>query len=656
MVRRRRSLVLLVLLLIPALTFAVSARADWPANGRALCTTPGTVFFPMIAPDGTGGAIVGWGDFRLSTFGTYSARVLRNGFLASGWPADGAMLGGSLTTYSLGRGVSDGAGGAYFAWGGDDASSVHRIILQHVTGAGQRVANWPVDGLVVGDAPPKGLPRLASDGAGGALVSWIDAGALIRLQRVLSDGTRSPGWPASGALVTNVAGTYGVPSVVGDGSGGGIVEWTDNGVGSGDVRAQHIDSGGSLVSGWAANGNVVCGASGLQNARQPLADGAGGAWILWADDRDAGTNGRDIYVQRITGSGALVSGWPVDGIPVCNAVGEQSQPNIVSDDAGGVYVEWLDKRTAADGDPYIQHLTADGTPATGWVANGKAVSTASGGEQLSQDPIAGDGNGGVIVVWSDARDSLTTARDVYAQRFDSNGSVHGGWTSNGAVLCAAAGDQTDVHCVSDGSGGAIVAWTDDRSGDPNDFDIYAIGIRSDGTTPAQLAMVSAEATIDRVTLEWYAPEDLPGTTYIERRAGDRPWTVIATAERDGLGHLRYEDRDVVPGNRYGYRLSDVHGAITAETWVDVPAASLALVSAVPDRDGELRVRFSLMSGGAATLQLFDVAGRCVRAESALERGPGVHETRLPGRLASGVYWLRLGQDGASVRRKVLVAH
>ena len=218
----------------------------------------------------------------------------------------------------------------------------------------------------------------------------------------------------------------------------------------------------------------------------------------------------------------------------------------------------------------------------------------------------------------------------------------------------AAGDQTDVHCVSDGSGGAIVAWSDDRSGDPSNRDVYAIGIRSDGTTPVLAALVRAEAADGRVRLDWYAAEGLPAGTSIVRRAGDGPWSVIAPAVPDGLGHVHYEDGAVAPGIRYGYRLADARGPLTSVSWVDVPAAALSLVEAVADPGGEVRVRFSLASSAPASFQLFDLAGRCVRSLPAVGLGAGTHETRIPGALTSGVYWLRLVQDGVSAHRQVLV--
>lgn len=637
---------------------AASARADWPASGRALCTHSANQFLPMIAPDGSGGAIVAWGDFRLSSYWIYSERVLRNGLIASGWPVDGVQVGDfSASSYmSQGRGAPDDAGGAYFAWGGGETPSSHNILLQHVTGAGAIAAGWPADRLVVGNTTSIGsLPRIGPDGGGGVFVCWNDSPDL-RIQRVRADGTLYPGWPATGALVTNVPGSYGLPYVVGDGSGGAIVVWTDSsGSGGGDVRAQRIDSGGAPVTGWPADGIVVCAENGVQNVFQPIPDGAGGAWLAWADDRNLGTSGRDIYTQRITGTGAPAAGWPAGGLAACGADGVQNQPRLVGDGSGGAYVLWFDRRTAPDGDPFVQHLGSDGSPAPGWPANGIAVCSASGGEQISLDAMVGDGTGGVIVVWSDARDSVATARDVYAQRFDSDGSVHLGWPTDGVALCTAPGDQFDVHCVSDGSGGAIVAWDDGRTGQAQNLDIYAIGIREDGTTPAQVALVHAEVAGERVVLEWYAPEGLPGGASIERRAGDGPWAVVAAATGDGLGYVRYEDRDVVRGLRYGYRLAADGAPLTAEAWVDVPAANLSVVEAVADSRGEVRVRFSLPSSAPASLRLFDLAGRCVRAHSLAGLGSGVHEARFAGELASGLYWLRLTQNGASVRRRVLVS-
>jgi len=59
--------------------------------------------------------------------------------------------------------------------------------------------------------------------------------------------------------------------------------------------------------------------------------------------------------------------------------------------------------------------------------------------------------------------------DLYAQRIDADGVPR--WTANGVAVTTAAGNQELAKVVSDGAGGAIVSWRDARSG--VDLDIYA---------------------------------------------------------------------------------------------------------------------------------------------------------------------------------------
>ena len=92
--------------------------------------------------------------------------------------------------------------------------------------------------------------------------------------------------------------------------------------------------------------------------------------------------------------------------------------------------------------------------------------TATGGQQDSA--IVSDGTGGAIVIWSDCRGGGGNI-DIYAQRISAAGAVQ--WTVNGAALCTTIGEQGLPTIVSDGAGGAIVAWHDYRSGATPD--IYA---------------------------------------------------------------------------------------------------------------------------------------------------------------------------------------
>jgi len=105
-----------------------------------------------------------------------------------------------------------------------------------------------------------------------------------------------------------------------------------------------------------------------------------------------------------------------------------------------------------------------------WISNGKAISTAEG---TQWDPeICSDGDGGAIITWSDDRGD---DEDIYVQRIDSNGNTL--WMDNGTVICNATGEQWTPIICRDGDGGAIIVWVDNRG---PDRDIYAQRIDAGG--------------------------------------------------------------------------------------------------------------------------------------------------------------------------------
>src|SRR5207249_7598012 len=67
--------------------------------------------------------------------------------------------------------------------------------------------------------------------------------------------------------------------------------------------------------------------------------------------------------------------------------------------------------------------------------------------------------------------------DIYAQHVLASGVVDPAWTAKGTVLCNAANDQDFPQIVSDGRGGAIVAWEDYRGGKG---DVYAQHVVASG--------------------------------------------------------------------------------------------------------------------------------------------------------------------------------
>jgi len=83
--------------------------------------------------------------------------------------------------------------------------------------------------------------------------------------------------------------------------------------------------------------------------------------------------------------------------------------------------------------------------------------------------IVSDGSGGAIIAWETYR-GLSITTDIYAQRVNSSGAVQ--WAPNGVPVCIEVFNQDTIAMVSDGFGGAILTWQDYRS--DNGFpDIYA---------------------------------------------------------------------------------------------------------------------------------------------------------------------------------------
>jgi len=82
----------------------------------------------------------------------------------------------------------------------------------------------------------------------------------------------------------------------------------------------------------------------------------------------------------------------------------------------------------------------------------------SSGEQL-YPAIAEDGFGGAFIAWEDRRDSVS---HIYVQRVNSFGVPQ--WETDGVRVCNGSGKENQPDILSDGAGGAIVAWTDYRSG------------------------------------------------------------------------------------------------------------------------------------------------------------------------------------------------
>ncbi|HSG28971.1 MAG TPA: T9SS type A sorting domain-containing protein, partial [Candidatus Krumholzibacterium sp.] len=399
---------------------------------------------------------------------------------------------------------SDGDGGMIVVWQ-DWTMSCYVLFAQRIDPYGNLL--WPeggitINGLETGDQL---FHRVIPDGEGGAIVVWINdytGLADIYAQRLDKDGNLL--WGPNGVPVCTATGQQYGPELVSDGKGGAIVTWADHRGMDNDIYVQKIEPDGTVS--WAADGLVVNAETGTQEDPAIASDNNGGAIIVWEDNRGAD---QDIYIRGVNAYGYLY--WLSTGIPVCTATGWQESPAVTSDGAGGVIVAWGDSRITpyavyaqridrygiarweVDGsmisDPGIPAgypvVIADGNGGTFVSYRGGSAGSlylgvlriSSMGESLwgaviyeteymiEQPPVmVSDGAGGVIVCWADDR---VGNYDVYAQRYSGEGAMY--WEFGGRVVCSEFEDQTYVRVVTDDHNGAIMSFHDLRMGVQNIF-------------------------------------------------------------------------------------------------------------------------------------------------------------------------------------------
>lgn len=421
--------------------------------------------------DGAGGAIIVWYDDRNGLFNAdiYAQRINAAGVVQ--WTANGVAITNASNDQYLPNVVSDGAGGAIIAWqdfrGG--VASNPDIYAQRINAAG--VVQWTANGVVICNASNEQFsPAMISDGSGGAIFAWQDARTAgnqdIYAQRINASG--SVQWAANGVVISAASNSQSTPSIASDGAGGGIISWQDyRSGGNSDIYAQRINSSGAVQ--WAADGVSVSSATGDQYFTSIVSDGSNGAIIAWEDFRSGIS---DIYAQRINGTGAAQ--WTADGVAVCTASSYQYSPVIAPDGANGAIITWYDVRNGNQ-DIFAQRVNSGGTPQ--WFLNGVAVSTTP--ETQTVPAIIADGAGGAIITWQDQRNGSSNG-DVFAQRLTAAGATQ--WTSNGvAIGNSNSRDEYKPKLVSDGTGGAIIAWNAYDIPNYAKADIYAQKVNPNGT-------------------------------------------------------------------------------------------------------------------------------------------------------------------------------
>jgi hypothetical protein len=424
----------------------VSSRAA--ADGIPLGPVPGEVHsHPVVLPDGVGGAVVAYktsgarvGAVRLDAAGlpaglpafdpvtvpltlevsqptraslTSSGRVL---VAADRATATGAAFmrfepeGAASAGYPLGLGMPyihpvfvPGSGGRTWSVAmGADATSFWTVRAARIGAAG--ALEWSAQFASALQFFNSDRLDATTDGAGGlvAVMPYYDGIATgskdLCVFRLAADG--STPWGDAPRAIVNQPRDQVDPRIVPDGAGGVFMVWTDprNNRRSSDIFALRLDAQMQRPGGWLFYGQSVCETNGPQSQPRVVRDGLGGIWVAWLDQRD-GADG-DLRYSHVLGHGALAPGFTLEGELLCAAPGAQRELEIAPDGGGGFFAVWRDERSG-EADLYVQHILGSGQRSPAFAPDGEPLTLATGVQD--QPSIALVSGARVAIAWRDTR-------------------------------------------------------------------------------------------------------------------------------------------------------------------------------------------------------------------------------------------------------------
>ncbi|UCH85455.1 MAG: T9SS type A sorting domain-containing protein [Candidatus Latescibacterota bacterium] len=542
------------------------SHAQWVYNGIVVSGETDYQMNSEIVSDGGDGAIIVWEDWRGSSIDIYAQRVDPWGYTQ--WTTNGAPVCTDTGVQMLPQMCADGAGGAIIVFI-DTAGPSWDLYAQRIDADGATV--WATPAVVTTADTTQENHRICPDGAGGAVIVWEDyqyGTADIFAQRI--DQTGAAVWESPVAVCTNL-GEQTRPQVIQDGAGGFIIVWKDTRTMFQGIYAQKLLGDGTKM--WGTTGTACCTVpeSGL-GWPQLVSDGAYGAYVTWHDERNS--TDQNIYVQHAEPDGDML--WGADGFAVCVYTGDQQYPVIVSDGDYGAIIAWKDSRVT-DHDVYAQRINASGIAQ--WTYNGEPVCTTTGFQNQIQ--ITTDDNNGAIIGWQDAR--LNSQFDLWAQRMDSNGDPV--WRVDGVQVCLALPqDQTRPRIIPDTKGGIFVSWDDNRP-DPY-YDVYANRVERGGYYGYPAADITQIVDVPDDEGGWvdltFAKSRLdedgePVVHYsIWRKLPDQMVNPLLTAGEKSAANWQFEKTaggpvyffEEVNGTTYGWEFIDVVPAMVQPTYTE----------------------------------------------------------------------------------------
>ncbi|MEO7868845.1 MAG: FlgD immunoglobulin-like domain containing protein [Candidatus Eisenbacteria bacterium] len=461
------------------------AHAAWPPSGLPMATGPSYQTQP-IGLTGPGGELQAfWVDTAPSAYRLYSQHVTIAGTLSPGWLAGGRGIVTSLAAISTPHITPDGFGGAILAWydyrsiGGPRGVHAIRVDNEAAIVAGWTSSGTPVCTLSTAQGGPiNDLVAVCSDGAGGAFVAWTDSRNTppmstlvydVFAQHMLANGALDPVWPAAGRALTSGAGYKYPHALIADG-GGGFWLASENSFATSQEAVSHHAADGSPTGLWPTPS--------FASRVTAVSDGAGGVYVAWWDCRTCGSGGSEaIYAIRLVSEANPAPNWPPGGVQVGASPQNDDLPSIIRTMDGAAVVAWLQSGGVPDDGYIARRVEADGSFGPPWLGGGKAFVTSS--DILSGWPlIASDAVGGAMFAFR------RNSPNLFGSRVTAHATVPEAFPDTGLSLCSLTGNQFPSSLVSDGLNGAYLLWEDRRDAPGSAIDVYVMRFTNEGQVGA----------------------------------------------------------------------------------------------------------------------------------------------------------------------------
>ncbi len=424
----------------------------WGDTGVRATIADGRQEDPVLVSDGSGGAFLAWIDYRDDEYGdVYAQHLDADGNLS--WEQSGvpvAVNTGSQQSANMARGAT---GVAYVIWDDGSQSESGDIFGTVLTATGPLAAGG-TNGLPLVNASGTQTNHSIESSGSEVVVVWRDTRDTndpdIYGQRL--DVNFSGLWGENGRMVCGNAADQVYPKVAPADGDRVAVSWMDdrNNIKT-DIFSQLLDVNGNPV--WTADGIPLTNLASEQSFSRVKSNGVDRIYYVWQDFRNNAQD-PDIFMQSLDFSGSPV--WIDGGIPVVEADLKQLQPRFTLGDAGGIYVTWLDERNGGypQSDIYIQYVNVDGSMA--FELDGLALT--SGKKYQNGGLVRPDGNGGALIVWSNA---ATGSIGITAQHVGITGVQ--AWELDGSeFFFGIDGDASKFQTLSWDDNAAMIFWEDNR--------------------------------------------------------------------------------------------------------------------------------------------------------------------------------------------------